>query len=104
MKMGPVLLVSIAVSASTFVIGSWFTEPASAAGGERCTKTSTSCYDTVSHKARTCTTTTCTYADGHTTTSVSVELKAPTDGNTKGKIVVRKPETGAEQMNKIAPK
>jgi hypothetical protein len=41
----------------------------------RCTKTSTSCLDTVTHKARTCVTETCTYADGHTTTSVTVEAK-----------------------------
>ena len=48
-----------------------------AAGSPHCTKTSTSCYDTVSKKARTCVTTLCTYADGHSTTSVSVEFKLP---------------------------
>jgi hypothetical protein len=49
--------------------------------GERCVNTSTSCYDTASHTARTCTTTTCTYADGHTTTSVSVTIKKPPKGS-----------------------
>jgi hypothetical protein len=43
--------------------------------GKRCTKTSTSCYDKVSNKARTCVTETCTYADGTSTTSVTVELQ-----------------------------
>ena len=40
----------------------------------RCTKSSVSCLDTKNQQARTCVTTTCTYADGHSTTSVTVEL------------------------------
>ncbi len=77
-----VAIITVAISC----IGWW--QLAKAAGGERCTKTSTSCYDTVQQKARTCVTTTCTYADGHTTTSVSVELENPQGGTgtgTKGK-------------------
>lgn len=42
--------------------------------GKRCTKTSTSCYDTVNKQARTCITETCTYKDGTSTTSTTVEM------------------------------
>ncbi|HET7804574.1 MAG TPA: hypothetical protein VFL53_10055 [Pseudolabrys sp.] len=57
--------------------------------GERCTKSSVSCYDTKENKARTCVTTTCTYADGHTTTSVTVEMQGP-----GGKKIVRPVQAG----------
>jgi hypothetical protein len=56
--------------------------------GKRCTKTSVSCYDAKEKKARTCVTETCTYADGRTTTSVTVELQQG------GKKIVRQVEAG----------
>jgi hypothetical protein len=56
--------------------------------GKRCTKTSVSCYDAKQKKARTCVTETCTFADGRTTTSVTVELQQG------GKKTVRPAETG----------
>jgi len=54
--------------------------------GKRCTKTSTSCYDKVHNQARTCVTETCTYKDGTSTTSVTVELQGggTSGGNTSG--------------------
>lgn len=56
--------------------------------GKRCTKTSVSCYDAKEKKARTCVTETCTFADGRTTTSVTVELQQG------GKKTVRQVEVG----------
>jgi hypothetical protein len=56
--------------------------------GKRCTKTSVSCYDAKQKIARTCVTETCTYADGRTTTSVTVELQQG------GKKTVRPTEAG----------
>lgn len=56
--------------------------------GKRCTKTSVSCYDAKEKKARTCVTETCTFADGRTTTSVTVELQQG------GKKIVRPVEVG----------
>jgi hypothetical protein len=51
--------------------------------GKRCTKTSVSCYDAKNKQARTCVTETCTFADGHTTTSVTVEMLGGTGGGTR---------------------
>lgn len=68
--------------------------------GKRCTKTSTSCYDTVNKKARTCITETCTFADGRTTTSVTVEMVGGATGATGG---TKKPLAGQvpkAQINK----
>jgi hypothetical protein len=56
--------------------------------GKRCTKSSAPCYDTKEKKARTCVTETCTFADGRTTTSVTVELQQG------GKKTVRPVEAG----------
>jgi hypothetical protein len=56
--------------------------------GKRCTKTSVSCYDSKTHQARTCVTETCTFADGHTTTSVTVEMVGGGGGGATG---TRKP-------------
>jgi hypothetical protein len=67
--------------------------------GKRCTKTSTSCYDTVNKKARTCITETCTFADGRTTTSVTVEMVggAGATGGTKKPLAGQVPKA---QINK----
>jgi hypothetical protein len=62
--------------------------PALAEEGKRCTKTSVSCYDAKEKKARTCVTETCTFADGRTTTSVTVELQQG------GKKIIRQVEAG----------
>ena len=67
MRAFSVILLSLTLISSTAGI-------AFAEKGKRCTKTSTSCYDTVNKKARTCITETCTFADGRTTTSVTVEM------------------------------
>jgi len=53
----------------------------SAAGSPTCKDVSNQCWDPVSKTLRTCTTTTCTYPDGHTTTTGLVTEKGPT---TKG--------------------
>ena len=79
MKAFSVILLSLTLISSTAGI-------AFAEAGKRCTKTSVSCYDAVSKKARTCITETCTFADGRTTTSTTVEMVA--DKGTPG---VKKP-------------
>ena len=78
--------------------------PALAEEGKRCTKTSVSCYDAKEKKARTCITETCTYADGRTTTSVTVELQQG------GKKILRPAEVGRtvnidnKQVMSVTPK
>jgi hypothetical protein len=60
----------------------WWVSAANADNaGERCTVSAATCFDKVSQQQRTCTTTTCTYNDGHSTTSVTVEEKGPTPTN-----------------------
>ena len=56
------------------IVAGFTVSTAHAEKGKRCTKTSTSCYDTVNKKARTCISETCTFADGTSTTSTTVEL------------------------------
>ena len=73
---------------SASAIGLLVCGPAFADEGKRCTKTSVSCYDAKEKKARTCITETCTYADGRTTTSVTVELQQG------GKKILRPVEAG----------
>jgi hypothetical protein len=53
----------------------------SAAGSATCTDVQSQCWDVVSKQMRTCTTGTCTYPDGHTSTGGLVMDKGPT---TKG--------------------
>jgi hypothetical protein len=71
--------------------------------GERCTKTTTSCLDTVNKQVRNCVTTTCTYADGHTTTSTTVEMVGGAKTGGGGTQTGAKPGSGAMAPTKMAP-
>jgi 5-hydroxyisourate hydrolase-like protein (transthyretin family) len=71
----------VAVTAVSCLVFALSVHAASAADGKGCTKTSVSCYDKKNNQARTCITETCTFANGTTTTSVTVEMVGGSGGN-----------------------
>jgi hypothetical protein len=88
MRAFPAIFLSLTLISSTAA-----TSIAVAEKGKRCTKTSVSCYDSVSKKARTCITETCTFADGRTTTSTTVELVSGEGSSGGQKAIIQKAPT-----------